>query len=313
MSQASTPAHSGASLTLQRIQPYEHRGIAVVSDAIGPDGRIDDRYSAYFDDLVPDLSWSAIIEAQSYALVVEDPDAPMDQPFIHWLLWNIPGTATAIPAGLSRTARPSELPGAIQGHNSGGKVGWHGTQPPEGHGLHHYHFQLFALSATLDHLPPQTGLAELVDVLKGLTIASGEVVGTYERVAPIDVASPSDAAETSQGRTGRGRCRQACAPRPERRGAAALAQHHEQVGIARRLTGRGDQGVGLAAVVGLVVEHMHQQQAGWHGQVALHRAAEPAGVSADIGVIDASGPVADARVRVDPLGRQGVEILDQGR
>jgi len=122
--------------------------------------------------------------------VVEDPDAPMAEPFVHWLLWNVPGTATELPAGLSRVVRPPELPGAVQGHNSGGKLGWHGTQPPEGHGVHHYHFQLFALSATLDHLGPNTSLEELVNALKGLTIASGQLVGTYERPGPGDVASP---------------------------------------------------------------------------------------------------------------------------
>ncbi len=195
MAQHDTPEHSGASLTIQRVHPYEHRGIALASSAIGTDGGLGDLYSAYYDDVAPDLSWSAVIEAQSYALVVEDPDAPMAQPFVHWLMWNIPGKAIAIPQGLPRTARPDELPGAVQGRNSGGSVGWHGTKPPQGHGLHHYHFQLFALSAPLDHLRPDASLADLVDVLKGLTIASGELIGTYERKDPV-----SDAAST--GRTG---------------------------------------------------------------------------------------------------------------
>ena len=216
MAQHDTPEHSGSTLTILRVEPYEHRGIALASPALDMDGKIDDRFSAYHDDEVPALSWSAVIEAQSYALVVEDPDAPMAEPFVHWLLWNIPGTATEIPAGLSRVARPPELPGAVQGANSGGKPGWHGTQPPPGHGLHHYHFQLFALSATLDHLGPNTTLPELVNSLKGLTIASGELVGTYERAAEgmADAPSPgrtgsygqdahaADAADTASGRAG---------------------------------------------------------------------------------------------------------------
>jgi len=187
------PDHSGAALTIQRVQLYERRGIAVTSSAINPDGYIDDRYSAYFDGLVPGLSWSAVIEARSYVLIVEDPDAPTDQPFVHWLLWNIPGEATEIPAGLSRTAHPPEIPGAVQGHNSGGTVGWHGTQPPEGHGVHHYHFQLFALTDPLD-LPPKTTLNELVDVLKGQAIASGEAIGLYERKAAGVADAPTEPA-----------------------------------------------------------------------------------------------------------------------
>ena len=199
------PDHSGSALTIQRVQPYERRGIAVTSSSIKPDGFIDDRYSAYFDDMVPGLSWSAVIEARSYVLIVEDPDAPMDQPFVHWLLWNIPGEATEIPPGLSRTAHPPELPGAVQGHNSGGTVGWHGARPLEGHGVHHYHFQLFALTEPLD-LPPKTTLNELVDVLKGQAIASGEVVGLYERKAAGAADAPSEPAHGAarDAETGRG-------------------------------------------------------------------------------------------------------------
>ncbi len=181
MAQHDSPAHSGSSLTIQRVEAHPSRGILLASPALDGEGRIDDRYSAYHDDLVPGLSWSAVIEAQAYALVVEDPDAPMARPFVHWLLWNIPGTAIAIPAGLARTAHPPELPGATQGRNSAGLEGWHGTKPPAGHGVHHYHFQLFALSAPITHLGPNAGLEDLVSALKGLTIASGDLIGTYER------------------------------------------------------------------------------------------------------------------------------------
>jgi Raf kinase inhibitor-like YbhB/YbcL family protein len=195
MAQHDTPKHSGGSLTIQRVQAHPPRGILLASPALGEAGRIDDRYSAYYDDLVPGLSWSAVLEAQAYALVVEDPDAPMDRPFVHWLLWNIPGTAREIPGGLTRTAYPPELPGAVQGHNTAGLEGWHGTKPPPGHGVHHYHFQLFALNAPITHLSPNAGLEDLTDTLKGLTMASGELIGTYERRDPIGDAP-------SLGRTG---------------------------------------------------------------------------------------------------------------
>ena len=189
MAQSNPTAHAGSLLAIQRVEPYEHRGIALVSDALDADGKIDDRYSAYHDDEVPGLSWSAVLEAQSYVLIVEDPDAPIDRPFVHWLVWNIPGEATAIPQGLERAERPQALKGAVQGLNTAGQVGWHGTMPPPGHGLHRYHFQLFALSSRLDHLSAKTTIDELVNALKGLTIASGELVGTYERLN--DVASPA--------------------------------------------------------------------------------------------------------------------------
>jgi Raf kinase inhibitor-like YbhB/YbcL family protein len=188
---AQTSPHAGALLTLQRVQPFERRGIAVASDALDADGRIQDRYSAWHDDEAPGLRWSAILEAQSYVLVVEDPDAPGDRPFLHWLMWNIPGTATEIPAGLPRSAHSDVMSEAVQGLNGHGQAGWYGTKPPAGHGLHRYHFQLFALSKTLD-LPPTASLEEVVSALKGLTIASGELVGTYERLDSAgDAPSPA--------------------------------------------------------------------------------------------------------------------------
>jgi hypothetical protein len=110
---------------------------------------------------------------------------------LHWLVWNIPGAAVGVPEGTPRTARPETLAGAVQGLNGAGSVGWHGPKPPEGHGPHRYHFQLFALSKTLDHLRPDTPLETLVSALKGLTIASGEVIGVFERADPIaDAPSP---------------------------------------------------------------------------------------------------------------------------
>jgi Raf kinase inhibitor-like YbhB/YbcL family protein len=124
-------------------------------------------------------------------LIVEDPDAPGDRPFLHWLLWNIPGDADALPGGISREAHPEKLPGAVQGRNGTGSLGWHGPKPPPGHGPHRYHFQIFALSERLDHLDETTSLETLVSALKGLTLASGEAIGVYERAdRSLDRPSP---------------------------------------------------------------------------------------------------------------------------
>jgi len=189
------PGHPTSGLTIWRVQSNEHRGIALTSSALDADGRIGDLYSGWADNETPALNWSAVIEAQSYALVVEDPDVAEGDPFVHWLIWNIPGTATSIPERVARTPSPSELPGATQGRNSDGKVGWAGPRPPEGQGSHRYHFQLFALSAKLDGLDPDTPLERFVSILKGLTIASGDLIGAYERPDPVSDAK-------SPGRTG---------------------------------------------------------------------------------------------------------------
>lgn len=191
MAQSHASPHAGGLLAFQRIEPYEHRGIAITSDALDAEGRIGDAYSAYHDDVAPPLKWSPVLEAESYALVVEDPDAPGDRPFLHWMMWNIPGTASEIPAHLSRDEHPAELQGVVQGLNSAGRYGWHGVKPPPGHGIHHYHFELFALAERLDHLSSHIPLDELVNALKGMTIAAGELVGIYERLDLVaDAPSP---------------------------------------------------------------------------------------------------------------------------
>lgn len=181
--------HSGAALTLQKVRPFEAGRLALSSDALDADGWIDDRYSAWFDDLVPPLAWTRVLEAESFVLVVEDPDAPTHSPFIHWMLWNIPGGADHLPAGLSRTAHPQELPGAVQGRNSAGTFGWHGARPPQDDGPHHYHFQLFALTTVLPHLGPETSLEELTTALKGATLTCAELVGRYERRDPLGAST----------------------------------------------------------------------------------------------------------------------------
>ncbi len=112
-------------------------------------------------------------------LVVEDPDAPTDEPFIHWMVWNIPGTACSLPQDLPRDARMQDPEGAVQGRNSMGQHGYFGPRPPVGHGVHHYHFQLFALDKTLP-MPPETPLKELLNALKRDTIAQADLIGTYE-------------------------------------------------------------------------------------------------------------------------------------
>ena len=95
--------------------------------------------------------------------------------------WDIPGAATGLPQALAGEGRieTGALKGAIQGRNDAGTQGYFGPRPPVGHGVHHYHFQLFALSKRLG-LDPSTPLSELLDALKGATLASAEMVALYE-------------------------------------------------------------------------------------------------------------------------------------
>ncbi len=189
MAQHQTPEHSGAAITILKIEPYEHGDLPVTSTAVGADGWLDPVFSKAQDDLSPPLAWTAVLEAQSYALIVEDPDAPREQPFVHWLLWDIAGRLDSLAQGVAKTKHPEGLDGAVQGRNSLGEFGWTGMAPPPGHGPHRYHFQLFALNRPLG-LGPETPLAELVNALRGATIAKGELVGLFE-IADLD--SPATA------------------------------------------------------------------------------------------------------------------------
>lgn len=173
------PQHSGEAITILKVDPRDNSGLVVMSPSQGTDGRLDDRHSAYHDNISPPLTWDGVAGAESYALVVEDPDAPRDKPFIHWMIWNIPPEAGGLPEGVPQAQRIAPPHPIIQGRNDNGDYGWVGPMPPAGHGVHRYYFQLFALDQRLE-LDPDTPLEELINVLKGHTLAKGEMVATYE-------------------------------------------------------------------------------------------------------------------------------------
>jgi Raf kinase inhibitor-like YbhB/YbcL family protein len=173
------PEHSGQALTIQRIEPILNRDLLVTCPVQEADGRLPDRHSAYHDNISPPLHWSAVPEAKAWALVVEDPDAPQEEPFIHWMIWNIRGETTALGEGVANDPRLVSPQDAVQGRNGHGGYGWFGPRPPAGHGVHRYYFQLFALSGPLD-MGPDTSLKELRNALKAVTLAKGEMMATYE-------------------------------------------------------------------------------------------------------------------------------------
>jgi Raf kinase inhibitor-like YbhB/YbcL family protein len=130
------------------------------------------RYTCDGADETPSLSWGEPpLGTKSFALVIDDPDAPNGM-FRHWGVFDIPASARSI-GGTERIG--------TEVTNDFGKPGYGGPCPPKGHGLHHYHFKLFALD--VDKLNIAAG-AKVVDVENQATkhaIAEGELVGTYER------------------------------------------------------------------------------------------------------------------------------------
>ncbi|AGA28366.1 YbhB/YbcL family Raf kinase inhibitor-like protein [Singulisphaera acidiphila] len=146
------------------------------------DGRaIPRRYSEDGVDVSPSLTWSGSPkEARELALIVDDPDAPTYKPWVHWVLYKIPPDVQTLPEGLPTAPTLRTPPGCLQGKNSWGGVGYHGPAPPRGHGVHHYHFHLYALDAPLR---TAQGLDKegLLRAMRGHILAQAELVGTYER------------------------------------------------------------------------------------------------------------------------------------
>ena len=136
------------------------------------------QYTCEGDDLAPPLSWGGVPDrTRSLALIVDDPDAPdpaaPKMTWVHWVLFDIPPSATAIPEG----GRP--LPdGTREGSNDWHRTGYGGPCPPVGR--HRYFFKLYALDTKL--AGPFKNKAELVKAMEGHIIQQAELMANYERV-----------------------------------------------------------------------------------------------------------------------------------
>jgi hypothetical protein len=135
-------------------------------------------------DVSPPLSWSGVPEGTAeFALICDDPDAPSAEPWVHWLIYKIPGSARSLPEGIPGQARVQDPRDAMQGRNSwtsGSTMGYRGPAPPEGSGAHHYHFRLYALDAPIN-LRAGMDKKALLNAMRGHILAEGELIGTYER------------------------------------------------------------------------------------------------------------------------------------
>ncbi len=174
-----TAQASGVPLALQRVEA--RHSLTVRSDAFAAGGAIPRQHSEYHDGVAPALAWDAVGGAATYVILVEDPDAAMPKPFVHWVAWNIAEPMT--PEGLEEAIRLSN--GITQGRTSRGSVGWFGPRPPVGDAPHHYHFQVFALDIPLEVLPGSDRDTVLA-AMRGHVLAKGELVGIYQQTdAPL--------------------------------------------------------------------------------------------------------------------------------
>jgi Raf kinase inhibitor-like YbhB/YbcL family protein len=143
-------------------------------------------YTQDGSNVSPPLDWNGVpSDAKELMLICEDPDAPRREPVVHWIMYRIPPQMQELPEGIGQVAEPAMLTGARQSHNYEGTLGYIGPKPPVGHGVHHYHFQLFAMDQPLMTSSIVPDKEELAKAMSGHILAQGELVGTYERTAEI--------------------------------------------------------------------------------------------------------------------------------
>jgi hypothetical protein len=148
----------------------------LTSPAFAEGAKIPKRFSCDGDNLSPALEWQAPpAGVKSFALIMDDPDAPMGT-FVHWVLFNMPGEARALPEGVARTRQVQGL--GEQGVNGARQTGFTGPCPPGG--THRYFFKLFALDA---QLAPSGGpsAADLEKAMQGHILAQAQLMGRYTR------------------------------------------------------------------------------------------------------------------------------------
>jgi Raf kinase inhibitor-like YbhB/YbcL family protein len=154
--------------------------LLLTSSAFTQSGAIPTRYTCEGDDTSPPLSWTgAPAGTKSFALIVEDPDAPdpakPQRIYLHWAVYNIPASITSLAEDGARKGLPA---GATPIKNDFGKTEYGGPCPPIGR--HRYFFRLYALDTALDGLSSPSKV-ELLNAMKGHQLASAELMGTYQK------------------------------------------------------------------------------------------------------------------------------------
>ena len=128
-------------------------------------------------DVSPALSWSDVPQGtKSFALIADDPDAPVGT-WVHWVLYDLPPNTTELPEDVAKTQFIAG--NAKQGLNSWPRLGYGGPCPPPGK-PHRYFFKLYALDTMLD-LKPGATKKDVEAAMKGLILAEGQLMGTYQR------------------------------------------------------------------------------------------------------------------------------------
>ena len=162
--------------------------VTITSSAFDHHGMVPEANSAYGANESIELSWSDLPAGTvELALIMDDPKVVelgmMPEPFVHWVAYNIPADAGSLPENLSKEAEVmgvANLDGMVNGLNGLGRAGYFGPRPPANGELHAYHFRVYALDSDID-LAPGLNKADLLAAIEGHVLATGLLMGHYER------------------------------------------------------------------------------------------------------------------------------------
>jgi Raf kinase inhibitor-like YbhB/YbcL family protein len=148
----------------------------LTSTAFAPGEPIPRRYTCDGEDISPPLQWSDPPQGtQSFALIADDPDAPVGT-WVHWVLYNLPAETGILPEAIPPDADLSD--GSQHGKNSWRRLGYGGPCPPSG--THRYFFKLYALDTVLD-LAAGASKKQVLQAMEGHILAQTELMGIYTR------------------------------------------------------------------------------------------------------------------------------------
>ncbi|HTW64864.1 MAG TPA: YbhB/YbcL family Raf kinase inhibitor-like protein [Bryobacteraceae bacterium] len=158
-------------------------GLTLTSPDFEDGGIIPNKYTQAVPDAVsPKLEWTHVPKGtESFALILHDPDVAIGRKtgdVLHWMIFNIPGTATGLPQGVPAEAKLPD--GAINAKNLRGGVGYMGPGAPAAGPNHHYTFELFALDTKLD-LGPDATRDQVLDAMQGHILGKGVLEGRFHK------------------------------------------------------------------------------------------------------------------------------------
>jgi Raf kinase inhibitor-like YbhB/YbcL family protein len=164
-------------------RPEESGRIEITSSAFASGAPLPRRFTADGEGVSPPLSWHNVpAEATALALIVEDADSPTPEPLVHAIVVDIDPHEVGFAEGIF-SGPPETVPEKL-GRNSYLTLGWLPPDPPPGHGVHRYAFQVFALGAG-EPLSKTPGRGELAIAIHKRSLGRGCLIGTYQREIPV--------------------------------------------------------------------------------------------------------------------------------